>query len=63
MKQMNGVGFGLVGDGLGKMGQPDEQQQNKRHRRQQRIEGEGAGEKRDIVFISGLQRPAEKAGG
>jgi hypothetical protein len=43
VKQVNGVGFGLVGDGLGQMGQADQQQEDKRYCRQQRIEGEGAG--------------------
>ena len=63
VKQVNGVGFGLVGDGLGQMGQADQQQEDEGDRGQQRIEGERAGQKRKIVFISGLQRPAEKAGG
>jgi hypothetical protein len=45
------------------MGQPDQQQQNERYRRQQRVEGQGTCEKRDVVFVSGLQRATNEAGG
>jgi hypothetical protein len=45
------------------MGQADQQQQNKRDGGEQRVEGQRAGKERDIVFISSLERPADKAGG
>jgi len=52
-----------VGHRLSEVGQADQQQQNEGNRRQQRVERQGAGEKRDVVFISGLQGAAKKAGG
>jgi hypothetical protein len=39
---------------LGQMSQPDEQEQNEWNRRQQRVEGQRAGQKRDVVFVGGL---------
>jgi hypothetical protein len=63
VKQVDGVDFGLVGDRLREVGQPDQQQENERNRCQQRVKRQGAGKKRNVVFISGLQSTAEEAGG
>jgi hypothetical protein len=41
----------------------DQQQQEERHRRQQRVEGQGTCEERNVVFVGGLQRAANEAGG
>jgi hypothetical protein len=45
------------------MGQADQQQQDERNRRQQRVKGQSTCEKRDIVFISRLEGAADEAGG
>jgi hypothetical protein len=45
------------------VGQSDQQQEDKGNRGQQRVEGQSAGKKWDVVFISGLQDTAEEAGG
>jgi hypothetical protein len=63
MKQIDGVDFRLVGDGFREVGQPNQQQENERNRCQQRVKGQGAGKKRNVVFISGLQGTAKEAGG
>jgi hypothetical protein len=63
MKEVEGIDFGTLGHGLGKVGQPDQQQQNKRDRCQQRVEGQGTCEKGDVVFVSRLQRATDEAGG
>ena len=63
MEEMDGIDFGALGYRLSQMGQADQQQQNERDGGEQRVEGQRAGEERDIVFISCLERTAEKAGG
>jgi hypothetical protein len=63
MKEMDGVDLGALGDRLSQMGQADQQQKDEGDGCQQRVEGQGAGEERDIVFICCLQRTAEKTGG
>ena len=63
VKQVDGVDFRFVGDGLCQMSQADQQQENEGNRRQQRVKSQGAGKKRNIVFISGLQGTADEAGG
>jgi hypothetical protein len=63
MEEVNGIDFGALGDRLGQMGQADQQQQNERNSGEQRVEGQRAGEERNIVFISCLERAAEKTGG
>jgi hypothetical protein len=63
VKQIDCVQFRLMGDRLGQVSEPDEQQEDERNRRQQRVKGQGAGKKRNVVFISGLQGAAEEAGG
>jgi hypothetical protein len=45
------------------MGQADQQQQNEGNRCEKRVERQSTCEKRDIVFISRLQRAADEAGG
>jgi hypothetical protein len=63
VKQVNGVDFGFVSDCLRQVGQSDQEQEDEGNRGQQRVEGQSAGKKRDVVFISGLQDTAEEAGG
>jgi hypothetical protein len=63
MKEIDRVDFWFVGDRLRQVSQPDQQEKNERYRRQQRVKSQGAGKKRDVVFISGLQGTAEEAGG
>lgn len=63
MKEMDGVDFGPLSDGLRQVGKADQQQQDEGYGGKQRVEGQGAGEERKIVFISRLERAAEKAGG
>ena len=41
----------------------DQEQEDEGNRREQRVKGQGAGKKRNVVFISGLQGTAEEAGG
>jgi hypothetical protein len=41
---------------LGQMAQADEQQEEERNRGEQRVECERASQKRDVVFVGGLQR-------
>jgi transposase-like protein len=45
------------------VGQADQHQQNEWHRGEQRVEGQGAGEERDVVFVSRLKRAGEEASG
>jgi hypothetical protein len=52
-----------LSDRLRQVGEADQQQENEGYGSQQRVEGQGAGEKRYVVFISRLQNAAEKAGG
>jgi hypothetical protein len=63
MEQAEGIGFGPWGNGLCQVGQPNQQQQDERHRRQQRVEGQGTCEERNVVFVGRLQRAANEAGG
>src|SRR5688572_31872110 len=50
-------------EGLGEVGQSDQQEQHERDGRQERVERERAREKRQVVFVGGLQSPADEAGG
>ena len=52
VEQVDGVDFRLVSHCLGKVGQTD-QQEDEWNRREQRVESQGAGKKRNVVFISG----------
>ena len=63
MEQGEGIGLGPLGHCLCKVGQADQQQQDKRHRRQQRVEGQGTCEERKVVFVGRLQCAAKEAGG
>jgi hypothetical protein len=45
------------------MGQADQQQQDERNCRQQRVKRQSTCEKWNIVFISRLERAADEAGG
>jgi hypothetical protein len=48
---------------LGQVGQADQHQQDERHRGKQRIEGQRAGQERDVVFVSRLEGAGEETGG
>jgi hypothetical protein len=63
VKERYGIDFWVVGDRLGQMRQSDQEQEDEGNRREQRVKGQGAGKKRNVVFISGLQGTAEEAGG
>jgi len=45
------------------MGEADQHKQDERHGGQQRVEGQRAGKKRDVVFVSRLKGAGEEAGG
>ena len=63
MKEKDGVDRWPMGNRLGQVGQADQQQQDKWYRGEQRVERQGAGEERDVVFVSRLQSAGEEAGG
>jgi hypothetical protein len=48
---------------LRQVGQADQQEQHERDGREERVEGQRAREERQVVFVGGLQRAAEEAGG
>jgi hypothetical protein len=52
-----------VGDRLGQVGQTDQHQQDERHRGKQRVKRERAGKKRNVVFVSRLERAGQETGG
>ena len=52
-----------MGNRLRQVSQSNQQQQDEGYRSQQRVKSQGAGKKRNVVFISGLQSTAEEAGG
>jgi transposase-like protein len=45
------------------MRESDQHEEDERHRGQQRIERQGAGQERDVVFVSGLKSTGKKTGG
>jgi hypothetical protein len=45
------------------VGQADQQQQRERDGGEQRVEGERARQEGDVVFVGGLQRASDEAGG
>jgi len=63
MEKKNGVDRRRVGDSLRQVRQTDQHQQNERQRGQESVKCQGAGEKWDVVFVSRLKRPSQKAGG
>src|SRR5439155_9986925 len=63
MEESGRLHGGTAGERLSQMGQPDQQQYHEGDGGQQRVEGERAGEKRNVVFVGGLQGAAEEAGG
>ena len=52
-----------LGHRLRQMCESDQHEEDERHRRQQRIERQGAGQERDVVFVSGLKSTGKKTGG
>jgi hypothetical protein len=50
-------------NGLGEMGEADQHEQDERHRGEQRVEGQRAGQERYVVFVSRLKRAGEETGG
>jgi hypothetical protein len=63
VKEKNGVDRRPMGDRLGQVSQADQHQQDEWHCCQQRVEGQGAGEERDVVFVSRLKSAGEETGG
>ena len=63
MKQGEGIDLRPLGNCLRDVGEADQQQQDERHCRQQRVEGQGTCEERNVVFVGRLQRAANEAGG
>jgi hypothetical protein len=63
VEEANGVYRGPVGDRLNQMGQADQDQEYERDRGEQRVEGQGAGQERNVVFVCRLQGTGEKTGG
>jgi hypothetical protein len=63
VEQIVGVDFGGLRHRLRQMGQADQQQQDERNCRQQRVKRQSTCEKWNIVFISRLERAADEAGG
>jgi hypothetical protein len=45
------------------VGQADQHQQDEWHRGEQRVEGQRAGEERNVVFVSRLKSAGEETGG
>lgn len=60
VKELCGIDLRLVGDCLGEQGKPDEEQEDEGYRRQEPVERQCAGEKRKVVFISGLESAAKE---
>ncbi len=63
VEERGGIDGRAARERLGQVGQADEQQQHERDGREERVEGERAREKRQVVFVGGLQSPADEAGG
>jgi hypothetical protein len=63
MEQEEGIDLGPLSNCLRQVGQADQQQQDEGHRCQQRVEGQGTCEERNVVFVGRLQRAANEAGG
>jgi hypothetical protein len=45
------------------MGEADQHEQDERYRGEQRVEGQRAGQERDVVFISRLEGAGEETSG
>jgi hypothetical protein len=63
MEEDRGIDRRPTGDGLRQVGERDQDEQDERDGGQERVEGQRARQKRDVVFVGGLQGAAEKAGG
>jgi hypothetical protein len=63
VEQVESIDLGALGNSLRQVSQADQQQQNERNRCQQRVEGQGTCEERNVVFVGRLQRAANEAGG
>jgi hypothetical protein len=46
---------------LGQVGEGDQQQEDEGNRGQQRVEGERAGQERDVVLVGGLEGAADES--
>jgi hypothetical protein len=62
-KEKDDVDRWPMGNRLGQVGQADQHQEDKRHRGEQCVESQGAGEERDVVFVSRLKGAGEKTSG
>jgi len=63
VKEQNRVDRWPMGNCLGQVSKTDQHQQDERHRGEQRVEGQSAGEERDVVFVSRLKSAGEETGG
>lgn len=62
VEQGDRIHRGARGHRLGQVGQSDQQEQDEGNRGQQRIEGQRAGQKRQVVLVGGLERTAKEPG-
>ena len=63
LKEQHGVDRWPMGNRLGQVGQADQHQEDKWHRGEQCVKGQGTGEERDVVFVSRLKSAGEETGG
>jgi hypothetical protein len=63
VEQLERIELRPVGDSLGHVSKADQQEQDEGDGSEQRVEGQGTGEKRNVVFVGRLQRAADEPGG
>jgi hypothetical protein len=63
VEQRRGVHCLIAFQRLGQVREPDQQEQDERDGREQRVEGERARQEREVVFVGGLEGAADEAGG
>jgi len=63
VKEFERIDFRSVGDGLGQVGEADQQQQDEGDGRQKRIERQAAGKEGNVVFVGRLEGTTDETGG
>lgn len=63
VKEKDRIYWWPVRNSLGQVRESDQHQQDKRQGRQQGVERQGAGQEGNVVFVGGLERASQKAGG
>jgi hypothetical protein len=63
VKEKDGVDRWPMSYRLGQVGEADQHQQDEWHRGEQRVERQGAGKERDVVFVSRLKSTGQETGG